>query len=265
MATQVDQEFLAETRDLLDTLGQNLLRYEEAVLAGVKINPDFCNSAFRAAHNIRGFTGMFGKETLSKLAYGLEILLDRLRKSDIRSFDSASVFEILFEALGKLNTLLVSETKGTKNIDRLLKKLQQISVCKVTSAAHPQRTNKGKKDTLRELQGFLTEYEEFRLQENIKNGLHIIKISAQFDLAKFDIELPELLAWLKNRAEIITTLPGGKETVINKIGFEIWIATNEDPNGLTVSLKEHNAIAEAVKLGKLKGKKKKTKKGAKKK
>ena len=79
----------------------------------------------------------------------------------------------------------------------------------------------------------LTEYEEHRLRECIRERKNLFMLKAQFDFATFEIALKELNATLKKHGEIICTLPtaGGG----NGIGFSIVVGTTEDA-GLFASI-----------------------------
>ena len=56
----------------------------------------------------------------------------------------------------------------------------------------------------------LTEYEEHRLRENIKNGRSLYRIHAAFDLMTIDKGLDELKGRLKPIGEVITYLPSAE-------------------------------------------------------
>ena len=71
----------------------------------------------------------------------------------------------------------------------------------------------------------LTEYEEHRLNESIKAGLNIFKVQSSFSIMSFDQGLAELTAILKDKGEIITTLPTPGFSSGDTINFDIIVAT----------------------------------------
>src|SRR5205807_2376318 len=54
----------------------------------------------------------------------------------------------------------------------------------------------------------LTEYEEHRLKENIREGRQLYRILASFPLLSIDLELEQLKTCLKPVGEVITYVPG---------------------------------------------------------
>ncbi|CAK0767444.1 two-component system, chemotaxis family, sensor kinase CheA [Gammaproteobacteria bacterium] len=71
-------QFIAETRDQLENTGQGLLAIEQ--------NPDDIariNEVFRAAHTIKGSSGLFEFPAITRLVHASEDLLDALRAHDV--------------------------------------------------------------------------------------------------------------------------------------------------------------------------------------
>ncbi|MCS6286269.1 MAG: Hpt domain-containing protein [Nitrospira sp.] len=68
------QTFLAESRELLDTMEEQLLQLETNPDGGADID-----AIFRAAHTIKGSAGLFGFDDVVRFTHRVENLLDRLR------------------------------------------------------------------------------------------------------------------------------------------------------------------------------------------
>lgn len=68
------QTFLAESRELLDTMEEQLLQLETNPDGGADID-----AIFRAAHTIKGSAGLFGFDDIVRFTHRVENLLDRLR------------------------------------------------------------------------------------------------------------------------------------------------------------------------------------------
>jgi len=66
--------FLAESRDLLMEMESSLLACERG-----RIDDDAINGIFRAAHTIKGSSGLFGLEAIVKFTHGVEGTLDAVR------------------------------------------------------------------------------------------------------------------------------------------------------------------------------------------
>jgi two-component system chemotaxis sensor kinase CheA len=254
MPNQVDQEILTEARELIETIGRDLLRYEEAMLAGGKINPDILNNVFRATHNLRGLTGLFGRRKVSSLAHAMENLFDRMRNEKV--LRDPQVLDVLFEALGRLEAMLSSGKEENINIDQILAKLKKSSKGKVSKAGDKKKREKENAKILKSaaipknILDILTEYEEFRLIKNIQEKSHLVIISAAFDLLKFEEGLPELLRWLKQFGEIITTWPAGDDIGDDKIHFEILLGTDKNLDKLSKLIKERGATLKKLKCKK---------------
>ena len=91
--------FLEESRLMLDD-------FEQALLAMAEASHDLetLNSAFRAAHNIKGTAGMFGFERVVEFTHEVEALLDRMRAGS-QAIDRAAV-QLLLECLDQIELLL---------------------------------------------------------------------------------------------------------------------------------------------------------------
>jgi len=254
MPKQADQKFLTEAKDLIETIGRDLLRYEEAMLAGGKINPDILNSVFRATHNLRGLTGPLGRRKMSSLAQAMENLLDRMRNEKVLRDPQA--LNTLFEALGRLFAMLPSDKEEDIIIDQILAKLKKFSKGKVSKAGDKKKREKENAKILKraaipkDILDILTEYEEFRLIKNIQDKSHLVIISVAFDLLKFEEGLPELLRWLKQFGEIITTWPAGDDIGDDKIHFEILLGTDKNLDKLSKLIKERGATLNKLKCKK---------------
>lgn len=68
------QTFLAESRELLDTMEEQLLQLEANPSGGADID-----AIFRAAHTIKGSAGLFGFDDVVRFTHRVENLLDRIR------------------------------------------------------------------------------------------------------------------------------------------------------------------------------------------
>src|SRR5262249_7668559 len=85
--------------ELLADLEQGLLRLET--------DPDdheLLNTIFRCAHSLKGGSSTFGFPEIASFTHGLETLLDRVRKHEVRI--DAGVCSILFDSLDQLRHLL---------------------------------------------------------------------------------------------------------------------------------------------------------------
>ena len=210
------KEFLAEAEEIVESLNSDLMR-----LAGSeKADPGLLNNIFREAHTLKGLSGMFGFTAMTSLSHNLENLLDSLRLGKIEL--SPSLIDLLLEAISIIHTLLEIRNTGKEDIS-----VEEI-IDKINSVVSDQG-RKGASDAPstidKAIMNVLTEYEEHRLNESIKAGLNIFKVQSSFPIMSFDQGLAELTAILKDKGEIITTLPTPGFSPGDTINFDIIVAT----------------------------------------
>jgi len=238
-----DKEFLSEAEELIEALGRELMRYEEAINSpSTRVDPDILNGIFRAAHSLKGLAGMFGFTDLGGMAHSMENLLDRMRLGKVQP--GSEVLDILFSGVETLKNLLAGEEDGAKKADEVLKLLEDTAAGKLPKAAkkapeapppaQPAALEASDADVVvfegvplpKSIVDVLTEYEEFRLLENIRSGINLVSVHAPFDITTFDTDLPNLMDWLKKQGEVITTLPGAAETDGEHIHFDLLVGVD---------------------------------------
>jgi two-component system chemotaxis sensor kinase CheA len=72
------QTFLAESRELLDTMEEVLLRLEHE-----SADADLINALFRTVHTIKGSAGVFGLDDIVAFTHDVESLLDMMRNEAV--------------------------------------------------------------------------------------------------------------------------------------------------------------------------------------
>ena len=107
------KEFIGEAEEILDGLNRNLFILESAK-GGASVPPDVVNSIFRAAHTLKGMSGMVGLKKMSELSHRLEDLLDRLRLGRLQL--SPLITDTLFAGMEGLRKLVeaASSKSGRK-------------------------------------------------------------------------------------------------------------------------------------------------------
>jgi len=238
-----NNEFLAEAEELTESLSKGLSAYEKALAIGGKINPDLLNGIFRTAHTLKGLAGTFERQDMSDLAHKMENLLDKMRLGKVKSDEN--VINILFAAAGMLQKMLKSKVEEQK-ISALVQKLNSAAENElktqslVQNQALPQSTQfvlvEGAHIPL-EIHKVLSEYEECRLRENIRDNYSIVIVSVAFSFEKFDKLLPKLTAWLNKIGEVIATLPSSEPQTDNKMHFQLLVGTDCNLDKLASLLK----------------------------
>lgn len=223
------KEFLVEAEALTEELYSNINCLDMLPPDESHKSFDFINNIFRSAHSLKGLSGMLGYKKIADLSHDFESLLDNLRmgKIEVRQ----NVIDIMFESTDILNKLLeeIKHGKDEYSIAPILVKIHNLaSKSMSTDETNIQNIIDIEPDYL----NVLTEYEEHRLKENIRQRNNIFKIHLSFSFETFDQELTRTNDILKTKGEIITTLPNIHSEDTDNINFIILFSTNIDKGNI---------------------------------
>ena len=225
------KEFLAEAEDILESANQALLALDSGQAAG-RIDPDTVNSLFRAIHSFKGLAGMFELKEPSELSHKLEFLLDELRLGKVGLGREA--FDVLADTVAQLGRL-VQQAGTSQPFEEVTETRERIDgILRAKPSAAGERTLAEQISLDRGILQVLTEYEEHRLRECIREQKNFFLLKADFDLSDFETAIKDLNAALKKHGEIICTLPtaGGGAG----ISFTIVVGTTEDRAALAAAI-----------------------------
>ncbi|HEX5354673.1 MAG TPA: chemotaxis protein CheA [Aquabacterium sp.] len=121
-----DEEILAIARaGFLDEAREMLRQFEEALLALDEVPDDLetLNSAFRAAHTIKGTAGLFGCDRVVAFTHDVETLLEAVRSGQYQLNDEAMA--LLLSSRDQMEALLgdVESAKGDPDLNAMSKEL----------------------------------------------------------------------------------------------------------------------------------------------
>lgn len=128
------QCFLDESIEHLEGIENFLLQLESAP---EEQRDSLINTVFRAAHSIKGSSGMFGFSNIHDLAHRLESLLEKIRSGKVEA--SANMIDVILKGFDQLKNL-VENSVDSNNIDisDILAKLEcEISEKPVMPAPRP--------------------------------------------------------------------------------------------------------------------------------
>jgi two-component system chemotaxis sensor kinase CheA len=225
------QEFLAEAEDILESANTALLSLEEGQPAG-RVDADTVNGLFRSLHSFKGLAGMFGLTTLADLSHKLEFLLDEVRLGKVGL--SRETLDALTDTVGQLGRLVQQTGKGRplEDIAGSLERIDRVLAAKTSAGSEQSFLSRITLDS--GVLQVLTEYEEHRLVENIRERKNLFLIRVSFSFSEFESGIRTLTEALKQHSEIICTLPtagaGG-----DGIGFTIMVGTAETQETLAAS------------------------------
>ena len=236
------KDFLAEAEDILETANQALLSLENALGAG-RTDPDVLNSLFRAVHSFKGLAGMYGLKAPSDLTHKLEFLLDELRLGKIALGRQA--LDVVLETLSLIGRLVqqVAARQPNEDISPAIERIDAVLKAKPSVAEGRSLLEQIELD--RGILQVLTEYEEYRLKENIRERTNLFMVKASYELVDFEAGIKALNETLKKNGEIICTLPtAGAQG--SGIGFTMVVGTAKDRSSLTAALALPNVTVEPV-------------------
>jgi len=114
--------FLAETDEQLQLLDEGLVDLEKQ-----SNSPEVVQTLFRAAHTLKGSSGMIGHKRLVDLTHELESVLDNLRKEKINV--SAELIDICLETVDSLRIIrseIAGEDADVIDIARLIRRYKDL-------------------------------------------------------------------------------------------------------------------------------------------
>ena len=240
------KEFLSESEEITEALNNELMVLAKCAESGERVDPGILNSIFRSAHSLKGLSGMFGFEPMVALSHNLEELLDAMRLGKVDF--SMEVADALFESLSVVSMLLEAKSRDSEVDDSIIKE--------ITGKLSDALSRKKSSEESSILDGIdaqvldvLTEYEEHRLTESLKEGLSVFKVQASFPIVTFDQALEELSAILKAKGEIITTLPTPGATPGETINFDLVVATKTSKEDLEEAIDDKDILVSYAKSG----------------
>jgi len=122
--SQFQETFFVESAEHVETMEAGLLELEERA-----DDLDLLNRIFRAAHSIKGNSGMFGFTTIGGLTHKMENVLDHLRNSEMAA--SKPIVDLLLRALDALKGLLDAAQSNETVDEQQVKAIEQeLAECK---------------------------------------------------------------------------------------------------------------------------------------
>jgi two-component system chemotaxis sensor kinase CheA len=231
------EQFVAEAEELIDSLRADLDELERQRAVG-RIQPDLLNRVFRNAHSLKGIAGMAGVSTVQRVAHRFEDLLDDLRMGRIRP--DARTFPGGHEVAEGLATLVGAAARrgdGEEEAARLVVRIDELRKVDAASDDEAEAAFVELDDRVRQT---LTEYEEHRLAENVRERRPIYEARVAFHLTEFDTGYRAFAARLAALGEIVCTLPGTGGDDPMRIAFRIVFASSEPRERLAALAREHD-------------------------
>ncbi len=236
------KDFLAEAEDILESATQSMLALEAEQTAG-RSAPEQLNALFRAIHSFKGLAGMFALKAPSDVSHKMEFLLDEIRLGKLAL--SRAALDVLFESVSLLGRLVQQAGRGQEadDISSVVDRIE--GVLKAKPAGDSDRPLLNMIEIDAGLLQVLTEYEEYRFKENIRERKNLFLVKAAFEISDFEAGIKTLNELLKKNGEIVCTLPTAG-TAGAGIGFTIIVGTIKSAEELTAVLATKNVTIEPV-------------------
>lgn len=235
---QLLSEFLDDAEVLIDGLAKDVLALHAQGQDG-RERRELIARIFRHAHTLKGSSAAFELTEITNLTHELENLLDAVRSG--RATVDDSVIDTLGDAVSTIYEMI-----GAVGCDErlpvptlLVERLREhIQVDTVEQQALKDHAPSG----LSEIAGTLSEAEEHRLSEALKEGAGAYMIEVAFEVALFDTKFKELSEELGKCGEIISTQPGIHASQADQIAFRILYATEIPVSQLTAMLAQSSPV-----------------------
>ena len=217
-------------RQFLETSVQTLKHSNKVLQTDDEVSEQFVRQLYRQIHTIKGTAQTFGLTNPAKLAHELESILSTWGKIEKTGENNR---KILIEGLD----ILISSLENT-DLDIPQSFIEKIQETKSDSVAV-----KGVYLSLIPPEVFdqLTEFEKNKIATALMDNKNLYRLDAAFDIETFSDELRNLQGLLKEKGEIIITMPLDAPDLQNKIGFQIFLSSRENEETLQADLKHYNA------------------------
>lgn len=216
------KDFIAEAEELLVEAERLLIEVQETRAHGV--NPETINALFRTIHTVKGISGLFGFKEVAEFIHAFESMLDDIRLGRIEITED--VMSFLFGNTDILKKIIKDiEADKEHDVSGHLKDIEAFRSSLKGSSAEKAEDIIGRID--KSILKVLSEYEEYRLKANVREGKGIYLASAVFNMADFDKSLGEFSKLIKSRGEQISILPTAGDLPPDSIGFNILFASSE--------------------------------------
>ncbi|MGB1698492.1 MAG: chemotaxis protein CheA, partial [Nannocystaceae bacterium] len=239
---------LSEIQDLVEEFSRSLLQIEEERSAGRDFDPDLVNGAFRAVHTLKGIASMVEVAQLVLLSHELENCLDDIRLGK-RALDPPAL-DLLFSAVDMYTAILAHAADPERQEPDVGAFIARIAHESASTRPVQRDTEPVSLEWLHEdVRSVLTEYEEFRLRENMGSGRGIFSIHVSFDLFDVDKGIERLKLTIKPLGEVLTYLPSADASRDDRIDLDILVGSANDLDVLRAALKGESVSIERLNTG----------------
>ncbi len=236
MDDQLLPDFLSDAEDIVAALYEDFEMLRERRDEGAA-RRELVGRIFRQVHTLKGSAATAGLDAVCEIAHALETLLEEARLSGRVALDD-NVLDTFIAATDALNLNLSDAARGTQTpapralIARLLSCASSLS--QLSADAGAASLSSLTIDSQVEIQSLpddvaraLSEGEQQRLGEAMREGARVVVVAADFALTDFDTRLRALQATLAECGEVVSTSPESHASAPERISFRLVCATRE--------------------------------------
>ncbi|RYD06282.1 hypothetical protein N752_05160 [Desulforamulus aquiferis] len=223
--------FIDELEEKIQVINDGLL-----ILEREENNQETIQEIFRAAHTIKGSSGIMGYLNMTSLTHEMENLFDKIRQGDISV--TSSMVNVLFEALDTLKALKDEVTGDGQPVDTsgVVAKIRGFvdgdAEKKEAAPAVSERQATANSSSQERQWIEIGEVEEIVLREAELRGFQSFQVAV--DIAH-DCQMKNVRAFLifetlQQAGDVIKSVPGAEDIQEGKYdtGFQVLLVTKED-------------------------------------
>ncbi|MHB8841683.1 MAG: Hpt domain-containing protein, partial [Candidatus Aquicultor sp.] len=225
--------FVQEAEELIQQLDENVLRLEKEGQ-----NPELMQEIFRAAHTLKGSSGMLGHERMAELTHAMETLFDKLRKDELAV--STELIDLLLDCLDALKTLK-DECYTLQSTDINVKGLSATILAFAEGA--PAAPEQEEPTTSLSLEDH--EIDSINRAEIAGSQAFCVKVRIADDCPMPSVRIFQVVEELQPVGQIIKTHPGSEAIENGDCGsdLEIILTANEDQSSIESIIKSISELS----------------------
>jgi len=227
--------FTQEAEELIQKLDENVL-----ILEKEGQNPELIQEIFRAAHTLKGSSGMLGHERMAELTHAMETLFDKVRKDELSV--TTELIDLLLDGLDALKVLKDEcYTMQVSDID-----IKALSEQILAFAEGASMEEKGEDDK----EAVSISLDDQELGEIDRAGIagsdtFIVKVKVADDCGMPSVRLFQVIEELQALGKIIKSNPSTDNIESGNCGpeIEVIIAASEDQSRIESTIKAISEIS----------------------
>ncbi len=214
---------MAEVIDLAETLASRTSMLDEQIDDGREPDVERLREAFRAVHTIKGTAGLAGNEPVHALAHELEEALDAACKG--RIVLGPALLDVMYAAAEAFPRVLAAPASAAAlGVPELRARIL------VLAGGEPPPTAAPPLDVDASILSALTEFEEHRLRESLRQGRTLYRVQVVLELADMAERIDVIGRELKTIGEVIAYVPSADPTSDDHIAFDILVGSDRSPS-----------------------------------